>query len=269
MTHLFDFEDYKKFLNAKLDDLDEGGRGSRARMSRSIGCQTAYTAQVLRGSSHFSLEQAEAINDFLGHTEDQGLYFLLLVQVAKAGSPRLRQRFQKQIQEIHQNRQLLKNRLQVKEHMAEHHQLIYYSHWIYGAVHALVSIPGFQTPERISERFGISIRQASETLQFLIEVGLLEQNGKNGIKIGKGQIHLGADSPLISKHHLNWRLQAMQAIEKEGQRGLHYSSVVSISKKDEKVIREKIVEVLREIKDVIRESKEEEVYSLNLDLFPV
>lgn len=74
------FTDYKIYLNKKLDDLDEGGRGARARMSRAIGCQTAYTARVLRGDAQFSLEHAEGINDFLGHNEGQGHYFILLVQ---------------------------------------------------------------------------------------------------------------------------------------------------------------------------------------------
>jgi hypothetical protein len=49
-------------------------------LSRAIGCQTAYTAQVLKGTAHFSLEQAEAINDFLGHPEEQGHLLLLLIQ---------------------------------------------------------------------------------------------------------------------------------------------------------------------------------------------
>ena len=93
MIDLFEYTQYKDFLNDKLDELDQGGRGSRAQMSRAIDCQTAYTAQVLRGSAHFSLEQAEAINEFLGHTEDQGYYFLTLLQWAKAGTKKLQNRF--------------------------------------------------------------------------------------------------------------------------------------------------------------------------------
>lgn len=269
MDDLFEFEDYKDFLNGKLDELDQGGRGSRARMSRFIGCQTAYTAQVLRGSAQLSLEQAEGINDFLGHTEEQGQYFLLLVQVAKAGTPKLKSRFRKQLEQMQQSRKLLKNRLNVKENLREHEQLVYYSSWVFGAVHALVSIPDFQNPEQISKRLDISMKQSGEVLQFLIDTGLVEKKASGNLEIGKGQIHLGADSPLISRHHLNWRLQAMRQIERDPQFGLHYSSVISISRDDHRIIRERIVALLKEVKPIIRDSREEELYSLSMDFFSV
>lgn len=269
MTDVFQFRDYKKFLNTKLDELDGGGRGSRARMSRVIDCQTAYTAQVLRGIAHFSLEQAEGINGFLGHTEDQGHFFILLLQAAKAGTPQLRARFEKQIQNILEGRSLLKNRLGMKMNLAEHEQVIYYSSWHFGAIHALASIPGFQTSEKIADRLKINIRQTSEALEFLVHSGLLERTKKGELQVGKGQIHLGADSPLISKHHINWRLQAIREIERDPIAGLHYSSVVSMSKKDFHFIYEKLVELIKEIKPVIRESKEEEACAFSLDFFRI
>ena len=266
---VYRLRDYKAYLNKRLDELDEGGRGSRARMSRAIACQTAYTAQVLRGVAHFNLEQGEAINDFLGHTEEQGHFFLLLIQFARAGMPKLKSRFQKQIESIVEGRQLLKNRLGVKEHLAEHDQLIYYSSWFYGALHALVSIPTYQTPERIAERLQIGIKQAAEALEFLLKSGLIERTQKGTLQIGKGQIHLGADSPLIAKHHINWRLQAIRAVERNPKAGLHYSSVVSISRKDEEHIRDTLTNFLQTIKPIIRESKEEEACSLSIDFFRI
>lgn len=266
MTELYEYEDYKLFLNAELDKLDRGGRGARARMSRSIGCHTSYTAQVLRGSSHFSLEQIEAVSEFLGLSEEEGNFLLLLTQYAKAGSYRLKARFEKQIKSIWQNKRLLKNQLQV-EPLIEHHQLRYYSSWLYGAVHALAAASHFNTAERIGQRLGVSKHQVTECIQFLLEASILKQGSKAGLQVGKAQIHLGADSFLTAKHHLNWRLKAMQAIEGNPQNGLHYSSVISIAKKDEEFIRAKCVKLLKELKPMIRDSAAEEVFSLNIDFF--
>jgi uncharacterized protein (TIGR02147 family) len=269
MTDLYRYNDYKTFLNEKLDDLDQGGRGARARMSRAIHCQTAYTAQVLRGHSHFGLEQGEAINDFLGHTDDEGHFFLLLLQAAKAGTPKLKSRFQKQIHEIQKNRRLLKNQLESRDELPEADQAIYYSSWLFGAVHALVSIPAFQTASQISARLGVEIRRVNEILEFLVRSQILDRNENGEIKIGKRQIHLGADSALIVRHHLNWRLQSMQAIEKDPKEGLHYSSVVSISKKDFDDIQHRLVEMLKEVKSKIKHSAEEELGSLCLDFYRI
>lgn len=50
---------------------------------------------------------------------------------------------------------------------------------------------------------------------------------------------------------------------------LFYSSVVTLSKADITKIKSKLVQWITETKSIIRESKEEEVYSFNLDFFKV
>lgn len=267
MRSLYSYINYKDYLNTKLDSLDDGGRGTRSQMSRSIGCQTAYTARVLRGDAHFSLEQAEGINDFIGHSEDQGHYFLLLIQFAKAGSPKLRSRFQKMIQEAQESQSLLKHRLGAKENLDENDRVMFYSSWIYPAIHALISISGYQSPEKISQRLKISLRQAVSSLEFLMKAGLVERTKNGTLRIGRAQTHLGADSPLIAKHHTSWRTQAIRAIEDDPQRGLHYSSVVSLSRKDYESLREDFIETIKRAKEVIRKSPEEEICCFSLDFF--
>lgn len=267
MKSLFQYQDYKEFLNDKLDQLNDGGRGSRARLSRAVGCQTAYTAQVLRGASQFSLEQGESINVFLGHTEDEGHYFLLLLQLAKAGTSALRNRFLKQVESLQDTKLTLKSRLAASDSLAEKEQFIYYSSWLYGAVHALASIPGFQSVESISKRLGIDLRMTNEIVEFLTKAELLVRTKTGALELGRGQIHLSSESPMIARHHLNWRLQAMQSIERNPRQGLHYSSVVSISKSDGENIKEKFIAFLKELKTEIRQSKEEEIFNISLDFF--
>lgn len=269
MVEVFEFEDYKDFLNAKLDELNLGGRGSRTRLSRAIGCQTAYTAQVLRGTSQFSLEQGEGINEFLGHTDEQGHYFLLLIQFSRAGTAKLRGRFKKQIEEIKSGRALLKNRLEPRESLGGNDQQAYYSSWVYGALHALSSIPDFQRPEVMSSRLGVSRRITGEALEFLLRSGVLEKDNDGALRTGKAQIHLGADSLMIAKHHTNWRLQAIRNFERGSEGSLHYSSVISISKKDEHLIREKLISMITELKPIIKKSKEEEALALCFDFFRI
>ncbi len=273
MNDLFDSQSYKDYLNARLDDPSAGGgRGARARLSQAISCQTAYTAQVLRGTAHFSLEQGEAINEYLGHTDEQGRFFLLLIQRERAGTLKLKQRFEREIAEIRSSRLALKNRLGVNQSLSEKNQLQYYSSWYYSAVHALTSIPGFQSSEKISKRLGIDSVKASQALELLLESGLLvrtkTREGEQ-LKVGVARLHLPHDSPLISKHHINWRLQAIRALERQRQENLHYSSVISISEEDGARIREILVKTLETIKPIVRDSKEEKLTAFSLDLFEV
>ncbi len=269
MIDLFQYNDYKEFLNDKLDELDNGGRGSRSALSRSIGCHTAYTAQVLRGEAQFSNEQAEGINDFLGHTDEQGDYFLLLVQLGKAGSIKLQNRLLRQIQQSQKSRVTLKNRLKIESHLSEHAQSTYYSSWVYGAVHAAVSLKDCRTPDRIANRLGLSTKQCADILDFLLTSGILDEGPHNDFIIGKKQIHLGSDSPMISRHHINWRLKAMQSIERDATEGLHYTSVVSLSKSDFEMIKEILIQTIQKVKPIIKDSAEEELASFALDFFRI
>ncbi len=181
----------------------------------------------------------------------------------------MRARIQKQIQGILSEQSLLKNRVGVKSHLSEHDQLVYYSSWIFGAVHALVSVPGFQTAENIARHLGINVRQASDALEFLLNSGLLNKNNKGLLRVGKSQIHIGIDSPSVTKHHINWRLQAIRILEHQEPKNLHYSSVVSVSVKDIEKIRGILIESIRTIKAVIKDSSEEEVRCFNIDLFEI
>lgn len=263
---VFDYDDYKEFLNDYLDDKASGGRGARAKLSAAIPCKTSYTAQVLKGIAHFSLEQGEAITEYLNLTQEEGHFLLLLIQNQRAGTVRLRERIRKQISDIKAARTLLKNRLGVKQAIPEEMSAQFYSSWYYSAIHALVSIPGFQTPELISQRLGVPKLNTSEALKLLCDIGLLNKL-KSGYEIGHARIHLGSDSPLISKHHTNWRMQSIRSLDFMRPEDLHYSSVISISAKDASLIREQMMKFLKSLDPVISASKEEKLYSIGLDFF--
>ena len=266
---IFHYDDYKIYLNNRLDDLSRGGgRGARSRLSQALGCQTAYTAQVLKGHAHFSLEQADAANDYLGHSEEEANYFLLLLQKARAGTPKLRERFERELTKIKEARMLLKNRFGVQSILNIEAQTQYYSSWYYAAVHVLASIPGMNTAKAMANHLSVELSKIQSALNFLCEVGILKE-AADGYSIGTARLHLGADSPLIAKHHTNWRLQAIRSLERSEPGALHYSSVVSISEKDHLLIREMIVKNLEKIKATVRESKEEQAHCLSIDFFRV
>ncbi len=74
---------------------------------------------------------------------------------------------------------------------------------------------------------------------------------------------------MIGQHHTNWRLRAISSLSKGVPDDLHYSSVITISKKDALRIREELIDKIKDLKTVIKDSVEEKLYSLNLDFFEV
>ena len=119
----------------------------------------------------------------------------------------------------------------------------------------------------MAEYFRLSNRKVSEVLDFLLRTGMCETSAGR-YTVGKSHISLSSDSPLLTKHHANWRQRAIASLDKEETRqDLHYSAVVSLSRKDSDKLKEEIMELLKKHRDLIRDSKEETVFAYTIDLF--
>jgi len=267
--NVFDFQEYKPFLTTWISAQPHKGHGSKAAMARAAGCQTAYISQVVLGSAHLSAEQAEKLAQFFKFSEDETGYFLLLVQKDRAGTETLRKHCSRQISRIQDQRAQLKNRVDSKTTLDPEAQATYFSSWIYSAVHVLTTIPEFQKRERISEHLKIPLSTVDDVLKFLISVELVKQDKGGALKPGNARMHLPHDSPLISKHHINWRLQAIRDLELRNDESLHYSSCVSMSRNDAQTIRKQLLASIESVKAQVKESSEEVLYSFCLDLFEI
>src|ERR1700733_19454 len=107
---VFDYKEYKRYLRDFIRSQPSGGHGLRSKIAEALSCHITYVSQVLNKGAHFSLEQADELSRFLGHTKDEGNYFLLLVQVERAGTTSLKNKFKDQIEVIREKRLVLKDR---------------------------------------------------------------------------------------------------------------------------------------------------------------
>jgi uncharacterized protein (TIGR02147 family) len=262
---IFNFTDYKDYLNKYADSEP---RGFKKRLSELSGCQTAYISHVLNGLAHFSWEQAEAISNGIGHTNDEKEYFLLILNYSNAGTPSLKKFIKGRLDKIRESHFSIKDRVKVNHSLSKEDQARYYSAWYFAAIHVMLTIPKFQTADAISHYLRIELKIVSEVLEFLVSLGLAVRHGSK-FKIGTSQIHLEKDSPLISKHHSNWRIAAINSFEKGRDDDLHFSSVVTISEKDFHRIRAQLIEAIEGAVVVIKASSEEVTVAMTMDLFKI
>ncbi len=262
---VFNFLNYKTYLK-KILGTKGAARGMRSKLANFLNCQTGFISQVLNGNTHFSLEHCIKIGDFLNHDSEEKHFFMLLVQKQKAGSHELEKYYQHQIDSILKKRNEIKNRIKINSELKEQDYIQYYGQWYYAAIHVLVSIPEYQTKKAISNRLNLSIETTSNTLKFLEDKGLVKENSGK-YSIGQARIHLDRKSPMIFKHHTNWRIEAIKSLENFNTKDLHYSSIITISIKDAEKIRNIILEAIENIEPVILPSPEEEIYSICMDFF--
>ena len=262
---VYEYISYKTYMK-KLLSTSGKDRGARSKLAKFLNCQTGYISQVLRGNTDFSLEHAVKINEFLEHDEEEKHFFMLLVHYERAGSADLKKYYKKQIDLILRERSEIKSRINEDSALSKEDHAEYYSQWYYAAVHVIVSINKYQTKAKIKERLKLDQSSLNKVLSFLQKKQLIFEE-KGVYKIGARRIHLSKDSPMIPKHHTNWRIESLKALERGEVNNLHYSSVITLSKSDAEKIKEVLLSSIERIEPILTLSPEEDIYSMNLDFF--
>lgn len=267
-TNVFDFKDYKIYLkNIENQRSKEGLRGFRSSLARASQCQTAYISQVFNGNAHFSLEQALSISEFLGHSKEESQFFILIVEFSRAGTPGLQKHFSDLMEEQLQKHLNLTNRFKIKEILSLEDQVIYYSEWVYSAVHMATTIPHLNSVEAISFFLQIPNRKIQIILNFLCSVGLVQKVSYDKYTIGIQRLHLKNDSPLKDKHSSNWRIKALNMMRQEDKINLHYTSVFSLSYEDMNKIKANLTKEIETNNEIIKGSSEQTLACICLDYF--
>lgn len=263
---VYDYKSFKKFLLDWIAQTPSNGRGQRKLMAQAMGCQTPFITQVLNGDYHFSMEQAEACTRWLGLSLAEAEFFVLLVQKERAGTRSLETFLDRQIQERRERATQLTNRLQISETLTESDQQQYYSSWQYSAVHMALLVPELRTLEDLHQYFALPLPRLMTILDFLTAKKLVKVRGGK-YELLRPVLHLGRDSPLLPKHHANWRLRAIEAIDAGVTGNFHYSGVLALSRDDFEWTKGRLAAALEEIIARVRASADEKVACLALDLF--
>jgi uncharacterized protein (TIGR02147 family) len=263
---LFSYSDYKLFVRDWVKSKPNRGRGQFRRMAIHLKVGTVLISQVFSGKRNLSQEQSFELCQLLGLSNLERRYFLFLVQKERAGTESLKNYLEDELTNIRAKAKQLKHRIVPGKTLTLEDAATFYSDWIYSGVRLATSVPEFSDLEILSERFRISQKKLRKIAHFLISRGLcIEEKGK--LRIGPRSTHIGADSPLISKHHMNWRIQAMSKLADANSDELFYTSPVSLSLKDISAIRKTLVELIESFSERVKNSGSDTLACLNIDWF--
>jgi uncharacterized protein (TIGR02147 family) len=268
MVSVFNFKDFRIFIRAQWKVLPKAGYGQSRKLAEHLGVHTTLVSQIMQGDKAFTLEQAAGTCEYLSLNDLETDYFLLLVQLDRAGAPLLRKALTRQLETLRTQGRELSTRLVAKGKLSEEHRAIFYSDWIYSAVRQLTAIEGFETAEKIAAHLNISKKRIKEAIEFLLSVGLCkEDHGR--LHIGPASTHVESSSAWVRLHHLNWRNKAIEVLNQDRLAQLHYTAPMTLSRADAEQIREMIAKFLESIDRVIEPSPSESLHCLNIDWFEV
>ncbi len=268
MDSIYQFDNYKNYLNYRISSLPKNGRGEFLRISKYLNVHTSLISQVLSGSKEFSVEQAFKVCDYFGLTENDRDYFMVLINHSRSGTVELKEYYQSILQQIKDKYFTVKSRIKKSVELTEQQKSQYYSDWRFMAVWLATSLETVSSIDDIEQLFNINKKDLSKVLKFLNSSGLcLEVDGK--LSQGISKTHLDRDSILINRHHINWRLKAIEKLEKASNRELFFTAPLTVSKKDLKKIKAILLNTVQEVSGVIDTTTPEELACLSIDLFNI
>lgn len=265
MLSLYNYKDYKKYLRDTISST-LNSRGLMKKWAESANCHPSYLTQALKTHVQLTQDHAVGIAESLNLSEFERDYFLLLVDHARSGTPALRKIIDKKLQEIKSKQEKVSERLRREKAQDEENLALYYSSWHYAFIHILVSIPEFQTVEKIADRIHLKKDSVMSYLRALERMGLV-LNQQSLWKHSGRQLHVPEDSQLVHLHHNNWRQQAVLDSQTKAPDSVHFSGVYSISKTDFDQIKNVVLKALESINAKASESGTEEVIIFCCDLF--
>jgi uncharacterized protein (TIGR02147 family) len=263
---IFDSENYRLFLEARMKNLPKGGRGFKTSLADHLGINSTLISQIFSGDKDFTIEQAKKITDFLGLQSLESDYFILLVQIERAGTQDLKKYFIEKSEQLRKESLKLAKRLKSEKKLTDLERSVFYSSKIYSSIHLYTSLDGGKTVDEMMKRFRLNRVRVSEVISFLLSSGLVVES--NGVyKMAEKSTHVEKGSPFLLNHHTNWRITAIDKAETLTDEEMMYTGNFSLSKSDFLKIREELVNSVQRVLKTVLDSPAEELANLNIDFF--
>jgi uncharacterized protein (TIGR02147 family) len=266
-VNIFEYEDYKVFVNDWVKMQPRGGYGVYSEIARRLGTNSVTVSQTFKGPRSLSLDHAAKLSQFMGLGRPECDFFLVLVQKEKAATAELKAILHRQLVAQRSSSQAIKNQIK-HEQLTDVDKATFYSSWHYVAVWLAAASPAGASARQIAERLRLPEKTVIEAVGFLVEKGLLLK-AKNGFEFGQNVIHVPHDSIFAGKHHLNWRMKAIQSLDRNDDANLHYTAPVSLSAKLAVKIRAELVRQVAAWTKQIAAAPSEELMCLNIDWFQI
>lgn len=264
---VYRYLNYKDFIEDQVKDLGEPW-GYWGKLAQAISCQPAYLSRCLKDKTNLTVDQILSLARFWSLSNSETEYLIAMLEMERAATKESKSYFLKKLEHLQQEHENLKKLVKRESLESIQDQSLYYSSWLWMALHFASSVEAYQTAAQMSQRFNVPTGQVLYILEKLSFLGLVSKDGDRWI-FNSGEFHLDKKSPLIPAHHQNWRNRAIADAQNPQSDGLHYSAVYTLSEKDFVRLKEEILQWISTSNKIVADSKEEEVTCFNLDFFRV
>ncbi|RYZ60011.1 MAG: DUF4423 domain-containing protein [Proteobacteria bacterium] len=265
------FFEQTNYIDVVRDHISENMnvRGYQTLLAKAAGCHNSHLSHVLSGRAHLNLEQAVAICEFWKLDELHTDYFLGLVNIARAGTEKLRGNFERHLDKIRSD-SLRSVSYQEKDSavvtLPSDKSVLYMSSWYPSAIHAAIEFEHLRTVTALSNRFHLPEDHVQEVLTMLADFGIAEENG--GQWTSKSKIAIGGDTKPVTKiYHQAIRQKANLCLDTRGDHDYFTTNLISLPRAMLPEMKLKMQNAVRSVLADASEKSGEELIYLCVDFF--
>lgn len=263
--NVFNYTDYRSFLNDWIKRDPTKSRGQISKLASESEIDPALLNKILKGDRELTIEQGIAVADAIKLNRDEHRLFYLMVCLARAGTPKLRSYLEREILSLRRSTKSFSQKLADTTPLSREEQEEYMIDTLAQRIRGLLSVPGVDTVEALTERLRVPEKEAQHSLDLLLKLGLIEE--VKGHFINKpGLTYLAASKLVNIAFHRQWRLQALQRLQFDGELETNITTLVPLKKKD-------AIELVRSLKQLSHDTIEQSttknadgLYTLTIDL---
>ncbi len=260
---IYEFRDYRKAIETWAGL--QPGSGIRSKLAKAANCSPSWITRVLSGSVQLTPDQAFAVSQLMLLKENESDYFLLLVDLERASSIALKKRIDKKLALLRKEGRQFKSAVNTDSSISHENMMIYYSSWVYSAIHTASMIEGM-TFQGVLGKLKLSEDVISKAILELKQLGIIESVG-NQLRATSHNLHLSADHSMAKIAHMNWRAKTISHFQEGIGEGLHYSAVHCLSVADMERIRKELRDMILNCRKRIEDSDSEALAVLCLDWY--
>lgn len=254
-----------EYLSWRISTWPHSSRGVKKALAEALNVHSSFISQVLNYQKLLSVEMALPLARFLNLNPLSTEYLVLIVQYQQAGTVELKTHLLKQCELLQAKSQKVSSRISQKKQLKEKDKIIFYSKWYYSAIHLSLFLDDVYSVKDIASKLNLPKQVVLKALNILSEIGLCKENESGFFDPIDISTHIPDDSPLVTQHHQNWRVESLRWVELSDATDLQFTGPVTIELKNIKAFREKILNLIEDYSSFISDGKKSELCVLNID----
>lgn len=266
MKKIFEYFDYQKFMRDYYEEKKQGNPHISFRyLGNHMKLDPGFLLKVVQGKHHLAKRSIGSVCSFFKFSELESRYFEMLVSYNKA----------KSASDVKLYFEKLMTLREPGAKPVEEWQYAFYQKWYHSVIHALLSIYEFKGGyKKLASMLkpAITAKQAHESIELLMKIGLLEQ-GEDGIYRPKNNFVTSGDRwQSIAIHNFQKETINLSALALD----LHPKELrdistltVTLSAKDLPEIRERIGYLRQTILSLKNDYEPDTVFQINIQVIPV